>query len=84
MDMDNDNKVNVKEALFETIQSQIENRSPKETKEAYDRLVLKGCSHADSMRMIALALVREMNDALKSGRPFKEERYIKALKDLPR
>ncbi len=82
--MNNDSKMNVKEALFETIQNQIDNNTPKETKETFDRLIREGHPHKEAMRLIALTLVREMNDMLRSGRPFQEQRYVKALKALPK
>jgi hypothetical protein len=82
--MDNENKMNVKEALFEAVQNQIDNDNPKETKLTYDRLVHEGHTHHEAMRLIAFVLVNEMNDMLKVGRPFNEARYIKALKALPR
>jgi len=81
--MDNDSRMNVKETLFETIQRQIDSNNPEETRDAYNRMILKGYSHEEAIRLIARVLVREMNDMLSSGRPFQEERYIKALKALP-
>ena len=82
--MANDNKIYVREALFETIQNQIDKNNPKETKVAYDRLIRGGRPHDEAMRLIAFVLVREMNDMLKAGRPFNEAKYIKALKALPK
>jgi hypothetical protein len=82
--MDNDNKMNVRDALFETIQNQIDRNNPAETKAAYDRLIREGRDHDDAMRLIAFVLVKEMNDMLKSSRPFNEARYMKALKALPK
>ena len=82
--MDNENKMNVKEALFEAIQNQIDNDNPKETKVTYDRLVREGHTHHEAMRLIAFVLVNEMNDMLKANRPFNDARYIKALKALPK
>ena len=82
--MANDNKMYVREALFETIQSQIDKNNPRETKLTYDRLIREGLPHDEAMRLIAFVLVREMNDMLKATRPFNEARYIKALKSLPK
>jgi hypothetical protein len=82
--MDKDSRTNVKEALFHTIQSQIDSNTPRETKETYDRLTREGRPHEEAMRLIARALLKEMNDMLKSGRPFQEDRYIKALRALPK
>jgi predicted secreted Zn-dependent protease len=82
--MANDNKMNVRDALFETIQNQIDKNNPKETKVTYDRLIREGRPHDEAMRLIAFVLVREMNDMLKASRPFNEARYIKALKALPK
>jgi predicted secreted Zn-dependent protease len=81
--MVNDNKIFVREALFETIRNQIAKNNPKETKVTYDRLIREGRPHDEAMRLIAFVLVREMNDMLKASRPFNEARYIKALKALP-
>ena len=82
--MDNENKTNVKEALFEAIQGQIDNDNPKETRLTYERLKSEGHTHHDAMRLIAFVLVNEMNDMLKAGRPFNEARYVRALKALPK
>ena len=82
--MDKDNKMYVREALFEAIQNQIDNHKPKETKVTYERLLRAGYTREDAMRLIAFVLVKEMNDMLKANRPFHEMRYIKALKALPK
>ena len=82
--MGDEKKEHVKEALFEAIQNQIRDNNPKETKETLDRLVREGHPHDEAMRLIAFALVNELNDMLKANRPFNEARYVKALKKLPK
>ena len=82
--MGEEKKEHVKEALFEAIQNQIRDKNPKETKVTLDRLVREGHTHDEAMRLIAFALVNELNDMLKANRPFNEVRYVKALKALPK
>ena len=56
--MVNDNKMYVREALFETIQNQIDKNNPKETKSTYDRLIREGRHHDDAMRLLRMELIR--------------------------
>jgi hypothetical protein len=75
-------KESVKEALFEAIENQIRDDNPKETRLTLERLVREGLPQNEAMRMIAFALVQELNGMLKTGSPFNQARYIKALKAL--
>lgn len=72
----------VREALFEAIEKQMRDDSPKETRLALERLMRQGLSRNEAMRMIAFALVQELNGMLKTGKPFNQARYIKTLKTL--
>ncbi|HVN72868.1 MAG TPA: hypothetical protein VMU10_12700 [Desulfomonilia bacterium] len=51
--MTDDNKLHVREALFDTIRNQIDNNSPKETRETFERLVRQGYTKNEAMRLIA-------------------------------
>ncbi len=82
--MGSEGKQQVRRALFETIENQIREGNPKETRATFDRLVREGYTADDAMRLIALVLVGEMNTMLRTNRPFNQARYIKALKDLPK
>lgn len=79
-----ESKESVKEALFEAIENQIRDDNPKETRLTLERLEREGLSNNDAMRMIAFALVQELNSMLKTGKPFNQTNYIKALKALRR
>lgn len=82
--MGSEGKKQVRRALFETIENQIRDNNPKETRTTFDRLVRDGHTPDDAMRLIALVLVNEMNTMLRTNRPFNQARYIKALKTLPK
>jgi hypothetical protein len=78
----NEKKEAVRQALLEAVENQIRDGNPKETKLTLDRLVRQGHSYNEAMKLIASVLVREMNETLKTNKPFHEARYIKALKAL--
>jgi hypothetical protein len=82
--MKNEKKESVRQALLETIENQIRDGKPRETRLTLDRLVQAGLPHHDAMRLIASVLVQEMNSMLKTNKPFNEVRYIKALRALPK
>lgn len=75
-------KESVREALFETIENQMREDNPKETRLTLERLMREGLPKGEAMRLIAFALVRELNSMLKTGKPFDQASYIHALKAL--
>jgi hypothetical protein len=77
-----ESKESVREALFEAIGNQMRDDNPRETRLTLERLVREGLPKDEAMRMIAFALVRELNSMLKTGKPFNQDGYIKALKAL--
>ena len=72
------------EAMIETIENQIRDNDPPETRVTLDRLVSLGESRENAMRYIASVLSVEIFEALKNETPYDEERYLTNLKHLPK
>lgn len=65
------------------VENQIKENNPPETKKTLDRLLKKGYSRNDAMKLIGSVVAAEIYRILKSHEPFNEERYVKALRELP-
>jgi hypothetical protein len=78
------NRSLAREALFEVIENQIQNRSPRETKLTFDRLCGEGHSPKESMKLIGCVLASELSDMFQEQRVFDEKKYETALKNLPK
>ncbi|HHU46939.1 MAG TPA: DUF1841 family protein [Bacteroidales bacterium] len=74
----------MREQIFEIIENQLRDNNPPETKATYDRLIKRGFDDLQTRQMIAQCLVVEIFDALKYGKPYNNERYVKNLKALPK
>jgi hypothetical protein len=71
-------------AILEVVENQLRDLTPPETKQTYDRLLAEGHSSDEAKRLIACALVNEMNVMIKENKFFNEERYGATLERLPR
>lgn len=69
--------------MLEVIENQINDDTPPETKQTYDRLIADGHSHEETMNMIACAVAAEIHDVIKQEQSFNLERYVAALHNLP-
>lgn len=67
----------MREQIFEIIENQLRDNNPPETKATYDRLIKRGFDDLQTRQMIAQCLVVEIFDALKYGKPYNNERYVK-------
>jgi hypothetical protein len=74
----------LKKAILEVIDNQIEANDPPETKETLDRLVSEGHSEKEAKSLIGCIVSSEIFDILKNEEEFNLERYIGALKALPK
>jgi hypothetical protein len=74
----------MREQIFEIIENQLRDNNPPETKATYNRLIKSGFDDLQTRQMIAQCLVVEIFDALKYGKPYNNERYVKNLKALPK
>ncbi len=73
----------LKAAFLETMESQLADNDPPETKETLDRLIAEGISEDDSKLLIAQAVCVEVFDVMKHQKDFNLDRYLKNLKRLP-
>ncbi|MGJ3254139.1 MAG: DUF1841 family protein [Elainellaceae cyanobacterium] len=73
----------VRAAILEAVEHQLDHLDPPETKQTYDRLCAEGHSSDEAKRLIAYALLSEMNDMMKTNRVFDQARYAEILERLP-
>ena len=71
-------------AIFEIIENQMRDGTPPETKQTYDRLIAAGHSREETMKLIGCVVSSEIFDVLKARQPYNQERYVAALKALPK
>jgi len=73
----------LKNQIFEIIENQIRENSPKETKITYERLIELGYSKIESKQFMSQCMAIELLDVLEYKKPFNETRYVSNLKGLP-
>lgn len=73
----------LKAHFLQTVQNQLDENNPPETKQTYDRLIAQGISDEDARIHIAQAVCVEVWDCLHNQNPFNLERFVKNLKRLP-
>jgi len=71
-------------AILEVIKTQIRDNDPPETKEALIRLQDRGFSEQEALKLIGYVVASEVFSVLKENREYNQEKYISALKNLPR
>jgi hypothetical protein len=69
---------------MEVLDNQLRESNPPETKETYERLLAEGHSVEQARELIASVILAEIYEVLKQKQPFNQERFIAALKMLPR
>ncbi len=70
--------------IFDVINNQIRDGTPPETKETYDRLLAEGYSEEEVMKYIGAVVSSEIFDVIKEQQSYDEDRYVAALRALPR
>jgi hypothetical protein len=70
-------------ALLEAVDNQLRDGDPPETRTTLERLLREGHSREQARRMIAFALVIEMNAMIRDGRNFDHASYAAELDALP-
>ena len=71
-------------AILEVINTQIRENDPPETKQALIRLREQGFSEEEALKLIGYVVASEVFSVLKENRQYDQEKYISALKNLPR
>jgi len=74
---------NLRNAIFEVIDNQINADDPVETAITLKRLMDEGYSEFEAKQFIGQALAVELFYAMKKKIPYNEARYIRNLKNLP-
>lgn len=72
------------EAIVETVENQIRDNNPPETKRTLKRLMALGEPRENAIRYIGTALSVEIFEALKNQSPYDQARYIRNLRALPK
>ncbi len=74
----------LKAAFLETVENQLADNDPPETRETLDRLISEGITEEDAKLYIAQAVCLEVFDIMKHQKEFNQKRYLKNLKRLPK
>jgi hypothetical protein len=74
----------LKSAILEVVDNQLKANDPPETRKTLKRLIAAGHSEDDARSLIGCIVAAEMFDVLKKQEPFNLERFVKALKALPK
>ena len=73
----------VRDAMLDTVLSQIDSGDPPEARETYDRLIDGGASNSQALQLMAAALRVEMGRMLTESTPFDNQRYAELLAQIP-
>jgi hypothetical protein len=71
-------------AILEVVDNQLKANDPPETGRTLKRLIAAGHSEDDARSLIGCIVAAEMFDVLKKQEPFNLERFVNALKALPK
>jgi hypothetical protein len=74
---------NLNKAIMESVDNQIRDLDPPETKQAHDRLLSEGFSEEDAKRLIGCVVATDIHYVLKDNQPFDVVRFVKGLSELP-
>jgi hypothetical protein len=70
-------------AVLETVENQLRDGTPPETRATLERLMKEGYSREEAVRLIGRVVTAEIFGVLKEGEPSDENRYVAALRRLP-
>ena len=73
----------VRDAMLDTVLSQIDSGDPPEARATYDRLIDGGASNSQALQLMAAALRVEMNRMLSEATPFDNAKYVALLTKIP-
>lgn len=69
--------------IFNTVDNQIKDGNPPETKQTYERLIQSGISSIDAKKYIGQCIAVEIFNIMKYHQPFDKKRYVQNLLNLP-
>jgi hypothetical protein len=70
--------------ILEVVDNQLRDRTPLETELTYKRLCREGYSDQEARQLIGAVVSSEIFEMMKSRQPYDEQRYVAALKRLPK
>ncbi len=73
----------VNRLILDVVANQLNSGNPPQARETFERLVGQGFDEEVARHLIGSAVVAEMRAVVAEGRPFKEERYVELLGNLP-
>lgn len=76
-------KEQAKAAILETVENQLRDNNPPETRQTYERLLAEGYSDADARLLIGNIVMRQIYRVLKSKSPYNEQEFVTDLACLP-
>ena len=71
------------QAILEVVDNQIRDNDPPVTRETFDRLVAEGFPPDHARSLIGCVVASEIFDVLTHQQPYNEDRFVKALRNLP-
>ena len=71
-------------AFLETVENQLRDNDPPETRKTFDRLEQEGHSDNKAMELIAAVIAAETFWILKENQPFNHDRFVNMLNRLPK
>lgn len=77
------NNPHLKKAILEVVGNQLRDNKPPDTRLTLDRLLAEGYPKDEAKNLIGCVVVSEIFDIMKEGKPFDQQRYVKALEKLP-
>ncbi len=77
-------KLQLKEAIMEVVDNQLNANDPPETRLTYDRLIKEGHSENRAKELIGCVVTSEIFDVLEKQESFNLTRFISALNELPK
>lgn len=70
-------------AIFEIIENQIRDNSPREVRQTLERLISEGQTKEEAMKLIGCVVAVEIMEIMKYKKRFDESRYVGNLSKLP-
>ncbi|MEW5995660.1 MAG: hypothetical protein AB1744_14875 [Candidatus Zixiibacteriota bacterium] len=73
----------LRELILEVVENQLQDLSPPETKETFDRLMAQGIPEEEVRKLLGCVVSTEMFEIMKKKEPFNRERFVRNLQALP-
>jgi peroxiredoxin family protein len=82
--MEQTDSARLRKAIMEVIHNQVRDKDPPETGRTIKRLRQQGFSEKETLKLVGCVVASEVFGILKENKLYDQERYIAALKRLPK